>query len=113
VEFTWVRKRKARSSLIERELSARSFWPSRLSLFLAPFLLLNACSLTETRPVQDMSDTVSALRAAREVQADVLAPELYRQANEWFFKAKHEYRIKNFADARAYASKARRFAEQS
>jgi hypothetical protein len=60
-----------------------------------------------------MSDTSSAIRAAREVQADTLAPELYRQANEWFFKAKNEYKLKNFSEAREYADKARRYAENA
>jgi hypothetical protein len=72
-----------------------------------------ACSLVATRPVQEMSDTAAALRAAREVQADVLAPELYRQAGEWFFKAKHEYKFKNFDLAREYAAKARTLAEDA
>lgn len=75
--------------------------------------LTAGCSLLSTRPVQDMSDTAAALRAARDVQADVLAPELYRQAGEWFFKAKHEYKFKNFELARKYASKARAFAEDA
>lgn len=65
------------------------------------------------RPVQEMSDTAAAIRAAREVQADTLAPELYRQANEWFFKAKHEYKFKNFDLARSYSDKARVFAEDA
>lgn len=65
------------------------------------------------RPVQDMSDTAAAIRAAREVQADTLAPELYRQANEWFFRAKHEYKFKNFDLARSYSDKARVFAEDA
>lgn len=60
-----------------------------------------------------MSDTASALRAAREVQADTLAPELYRQANEWFFRAKNEYKFKNFKLANDYSAKARYFAEQA
>jgi len=60
-----------------------------------------------------MSDTSSALKAAREVQADTLAPELFRQANEWFMRAKREYKLKNFQIADEYAHKARYFAEQA
>lgn len=60
-----------------------------------------------------MSDTGAALRAAKEVQADTLAPELYRQANEWFLKARREYKFKNFKDAKDNAAKARKFAEQA
>ncbi len=60
-----------------------------------------------------MSNTQAALRAAKEVQADVLAPELYRQATEWFLKARQEYRYKDFEKAREYADKARVNAEQA
>ena len=60
-----------------------------------------------------MSDTQAALKAAREVQSDTLAPELYRNANEWFFKARQEYKLKNFKLAQEYAEKARYFAEQA
>ena len=71
------------------------------------------CTLFYTRPVQNMSDTSAAIKAAREVQADTLAPELFRQSNEWFFRAKREYRTKNFELAAEYAHKARFFAEQA
>ncbi|MGZ3688783.1 MAG: DUF4398 domain-containing protein [Bdellovibrionota bacterium] len=71
------------------------------------------CAIFKTRPVQEMSDTAAALRAAKEVQADTLAPELYRQASEWFQKAKREYKFKNFDLADDYGEQARRFAEQA
>ena len=76
-------------------------------------VLSSGCALTATRPIQQMSDTVSAIRAAKEVQADTLAPELYRQASEWFFRAKREYKFKNFKEAREYARKSRLFAEEA
>ena len=60
-----------------------------------------------------MSNTQAALKAAKEVQADVLAPELYRQANEWFIKARQEYRYKDFEKARDYALKTRTLAEKA
>lgn len=66
-----------------------------------------------TRPVQDMSYGLAAIKAAKEVQADTFAPELYRQANEWFFQAKKEYKVKNFKLAQEYSIKARRLAEQA
>ncbi len=84
--------------------------------FLAVLLALvaaSACSVFATRPVQEMSDTASALRAAREVQADTLTPELFRQASEWFYKARKEYKFKNFKLAKDYAAKSRRLAEQA
>ena len=70
-----------------------------------------ACSLMATRPVQEMSDTASAIRAAKEVQADTLSAELYRSSSEWFLKAKREYKYKNFKQAKEYAMRSRRFAE--
>jgi hypothetical protein len=76
-------------------------------------LTVASCALTATRPVQEMSDTGAAIRAAKEVQADTLAPELYRQANEWFLKARKEYKFKNFSFAQQYAVRARKFAEQA
>lgn len=76
-------------------------------------LLLAGCSITATRPVQEMSDTAAAIRAAREVQADIRAPELFRQANEWFFRSRQEYKLKNFKEAANYAHRARRFAEEA
>ena len=60
-----------------------------------------------------MSDTAAAIRAAREVQADTLAPEFYREANEWWNKAKKEYKFKNFKLALDYSGKARRLAERA
>ncbi len=83
---------------------------SSLVLFALP---LTSCTIFATRPVQEMSDTAAAIKAAHEVQADTQAPELYRQANEWMIRAKNEYRLKNFALARDYSAKARRFAEQA
>lgn len=71
------------------------------------------CSVFYTRPLQEMSDTAAAIRAAREVQADTLAPELYRESTEWFNRSKREYQFKNFKLAKDYADKARGFAEQA
>ncbi|HTL12278.1 MAG TPA: hypothetical protein VL588_07310 [Bdellovibrionota bacterium] len=60
-----------------------------------------------------MSDTTAAIRAAREVQAPTLAPELFRQSQEWFLKARQAYHLKEFKEATEYAEKARYFAEQA
>src|SRR4051812_29603106 len=82
-------------------------------VFVVGWLALSGCSILATRPVQEMSDTSAALRAAKEVQADTLAPDLYRQSNEWFFRAKQEYKFKNFDLARKYAKRARYYAENA
>ena len=76
-------------------------------------ILSGGCSTLATRPTQEMSYTSSALKSAKEVQADVLAPELYRQANEWFMKARSEFRFKNFDLALKYAKKSRNYAEEA
>jgi hypothetical protein len=72
-----------------------------------------ACSLMKERPIQLMSDTSAALRAAKEVSADTLAPELYRRATDAYFRAQNEYRMKNFAIAEDYANRAKRLAEEA
>jgi type II secretory pathway pseudopilin PulG len=78
------------------------------------FLALNGCaSLTEKRPVQEMANMLSSLRAAKEVSAESLAPEYYRQAIEAYTRAKNEYRFKNFSAAKHYAIKAKEFAEEA
>jgi hypothetical protein len=89
--------------------------PSGLALFLFPILVssLSGCSLFHDRPIQLMSDTSSAIKAAREVGADSLAAEKFRLAGEAFFRAQNEYRLKNFAVAEKYAKRAKRLAEES
>lgn len=87
--------------------------PHRICSLVFCAVLFNGCSILATRPVQEMADTAAAIRAAREVQADTLAPELYRQSTEWFFRAKHEYKFKNFKLAFDYSEKAKHLAEQA
>ncbi len=86
-----------------------------LPLFLVGILLFagHGCALVTQRPTQSMSDTASAIRAAREVKADTLAPELYRQARELYLAAKREYKFKNFLEAENLSKKSRIFAERA
>lgn len=77
------------------------------------FGAVSACSILATRPVQEMSDTAAAIKAAREVQADTVTPELFRQANEMYNLARREYKFKNFQLATDYATKARLLAEEA
>jgi len=60
-----------------------------------------------------MSDTAAALRAAKEVSADTLAPDLFRSASEAYIKGRNEYRMKNFVVAKDHLTKAKRLAEQA
>ena len=77
----------------------------------------SACSVATTRPVQEMAIADSALRAAREVNADAIEgsniPEIYRAAADNLFKAKREYRLKNFDRAKKYATRATVLAERA
>lgn len=79
---------------------------------MSPFLFAS-CSITAVRPSQEMSNMEVSIRAAKEVNADVLAPELYRMASETGQKARREYRFKNFLDAKKLADKARGLAEKA
>lgn len=76
-------------------------------------LFLSSCSVTAVRPAQEMSNMEVAIRAAKEVNADVLAPELFRLASETGQIARHEYRFKNFQNAKKLADKARVYAEKA
>jgi hypothetical protein len=81
-------------------------------LILAPFFFI-ACSVTAVRPSQEMSDMEVSLKAASEVNADLLAPELYRLATETALQARREYRLKNFMEAKRFAEVARGHAERA
>lgn len=55
----------------------------------------------------------TSIKAAKEVNADVLAPELFRSASELSLRAHREYRFKNFQAAKKLADQARIFAERA
>ncbi len=54
-----------------------------------------------------------SLKAATEVSADLLAPEIYRLATENALVARREYRMKNFLEAKRLADLARAYAERA
>jgi len=60
-----------------------------------------------------MSDTEASVRAAREVNAVNLAPELFRQASDYYTDARRQYRLKNFEEASRLAKIARNYAEEA
>lgn len=97
-----INERKGRS--IRRILSTFSFYI---------ILHLTSCALTASRPDQEMSDAAVALLAAKGVQAEILAPELYRMATLVAAKANRNYRLKNYYEARSLANKARQYAERA
>jgi hypothetical protein len=104
---------KKREIRVPQKSTGSRFSFSKPLAVLCALTVLASCSLFKTRPVQEMSDTAAAMKAAKDAQADINAPVLYREANEWWQKAKAEYKYKNFEDAEAYAIKARKLAEQA
>jgi hypothetical protein len=99
---------------LSKQMALLKTWGGPFLVFgIIEFTGITGCSVFATRPIQQMSDCSVAIRAAKEVQADVLAPELYRQAMEMFFRARKDYKFKNFLLAREYAEKAKKLAEQA
>jgi hypothetical protein len=60
-----------------------------------------------------MSNAEAALKAAKDLSADSLTPEIYRSASDAYFKAKRDYHLKDFNNARKHALQATRLAEQA
>jgi len=90
--------------------------PAKAGVAFAFVLLLitsSGCSVIARRPIQEMADATAALKAAREVQADTNSTDYFRLAEEMYFKARQEYRLKNFARAKKHAVEARELAEKS
>jgi hypothetical protein len=81
--------------------------PWLLSVFIC------SCSITAVRPAQEMSNMEVAIKAAKEVGADLLAPELFRTSLERSQEARKQYRFKNFMQAKELADQARVFAEKA
>lgn len=72
-----------------------------------------SCGLTTTRPKVEMSLAQAAFLAAKESGADVHASNLYRQAEDYYLKAKSAYRRKYFNKAQEYALLSKKFSEQA
>lgn len=82
-----------------------------LNTFIIVSLL--GCGLTTTRPKMDMSLAQVAFMAAKESQADVKAPGLFRKAEYYYLKAKSAYRRKYFNKAQQYAILSKKYSERA
>ncbi|MBP9674666.1 MAG: hypothetical protein KBD63_06180 [Bacteriovoracaceae bacterium] len=82
-----------------------------ISFFSLLFLL--SCGLTETRPTLEMSLAAEAFLAAKDADADTHSPNLFRQAEVYYLKAKSAYRRKYFAKAKEYAIRSQEFSEKA
>jgi hypothetical protein len=77
------------------------------------FIFCGGCALATTRPKLEMSMAAAAILAAKEVNANIVAPNLYRNAEVNYFKAKSSYRRKYFNKAKEYAEISKKFSEQA
>lgn len=76
-------------------------------------LLITACGLTTTRPKLEMSMAQVAFMAAKDSQADVKAPGLFRKAEYYYLKAKSSYKRKYFNKAQQYALLSKKYSERA
>jgi len=76
-------------------------------------LFVSACGLATTRPKLEMSMAQTAFMAAKEAQADVKAPGLYRKAEYYYLKAKSSYKRKYFNKAQQYAILSKKYSERA
>lgn len=79
----------------------------------ASLILLSACGLATTRPKLEMRMAQSAFVAAKQAEAQTLAPGLYRKAEFYYLKAKSSYKRKYFNKAKQYAVLSKKFAEKA
>lgn len=83
---------------------------SYLSALAACFFLFSAC---HPRPIEDLALADVALKAAQKVKADALAPDAYRQAENYFLRAKRDYADGYFDSSKKYSREARLLAEKA
>ena len=81
--------------------------------FLLILFLLSACGLTTTRPKLEMSMAQVAFMAAKNAQADLKAPGLFRKAEYYYLKAKSSYKRKYFNKAQEFAVLSKKYSERA
>lgn len=79
----------------------------------ALLIFISSCGLTTTRPKLEMSLAQVAFLAAKEAQADIKAPGLYRKAEYYYLKAKSSYKRKYFNKAQQYAILSKKYSERA
>lgn len=66
-----------------------------------------------TRPKLDMAYAAEAFWAAKEAGAEGYAPEVFREAERYYLKAKSAYRGKYFNKAKEYANYSQYLSEKA
>ncbi|MFM8269493.1 MAG: DUF4398 domain-containing protein [Pseudomonadota bacterium] len=77
------------------------------------FLLVLGVAACHPRPMDDMILADVALKAAQKVKAEVLAPDTYRKAENFYLRAKKDFSEGYFESAKKFAHQARQTAEQA
>lgn len=86
---------------------------SSLSLSsLVGVLFMGACAVTP-KPTTQMIFASSAMKAAAYSNAERLAPDEYRRAENAFWQAKKYYLLKEFKQAEKFAKHTQRLAEEA
>lgn len=85
----------------------------QILLLLLVLLISSACGLATTRPKLEMSMAQVAFMAAKESQADIKAPGLFRKAEYYYLKAKSSYKRKYFNKAQQYALLSKKYSERA
>lgn len=85
----------------------------KISIILFFIFFLESCGLTATRPKLEMSMAQAAFVAARDAQADIKAPGLFRKAEFYYLKAKSSYKRKYFNKAKDYAVLSKTYSERA
>jgi len=83
----------------------------RSSILIIGFILLTAC--TAMMPAQEMSDARQTLQAAKKVNADVIVPDAYKQAEALLEQATAELNQGDYTQARITALEARKLANHA
>jgi hypothetical protein len=76
-------------------------------------VLISACGLTASRPKLEMSMAQAAFMAAKNAQADIKAPGLFRKAEYYYLKAKSSYKRKYFNKAQQFALLSKKYSERA
>ena len=103
----------------QQDLALDPFFLTKKSCFFYFFFfftlstLFPSCGLVQTKPKLELSLAEAAFVAAREQNAHIKAPGLFRKAEIYYLKARSSYRKKYFSKAKQYALLSREFSEQA
>lgn len=76
-------------------------------------ILLLGVTACHPRPMEDMILADVALKAAQKVKAEVLAPDMFRKAENFLLRAKKDFNEGYYDSAKKFANQARQTAEQA